>query len=74
MIPGYLSGGVRDRPLIPGYRYRARTYPMAVRAIERAQAEHGPPVPTCLCGGRIARADSRDFTCYRCQSCGKAPQ
>lgn len=76
MIPGYLSGALRDKPAIPGYQWRARAYPMATLAIERAEAEHGQPVPTCLhCGGRLRnrRGGSRDFAGARCDSCGKGP-
>lgn len=43
MIPGYLTGQVRDKPLIPGYQWRTRTYPIAGRPLELAEAEHGPP-------------------------------
>lgn len=75
MMPGYLSGQLRDRPQIGDYAYRARRYPIAERAIALAEAEHGPPVPTCLCGGRFMRMSgkSTDFVGYRCGSCGQAP-
>lgn len=71
MIPGYLAGAVRDRPHIGGYAWRARAYPHAARAIERAEAEHGEPVPTCLCGGPVTYR--RDDTGGRCSRCGQSP-
>lgn len=67
MIPGYLTGQVRDRPQIGDYTWRARRYPVAEQALRRAMAEHGTEaIPTCLCGGRI-RAGGR------CGSCGQVP-
>jgi hypothetical protein len=43
-----------DMPEVPLYRWRplgARpAYPWAARAIAAAEAVHGPPEPTCLCG------------------------
>ena len=37
------------------YEYRARAYPWAQRAIERAEAEHGPPRPVCAgCGAPMS--------------------
>jgi hypothetical protein len=71
MIPGYLSGALRDRPLIGGYKWRARTYPTAVAAITRAEAEHGPPVPTCVCGGRVIYTSEK--THGVCLACGQPP-
>lgn len=74
MIPGYVTGQVRDRPQIGDYAWRARTYPHAVRAIERAEARHGEPVPTCLhCGGQVIY--SRDAKPGgECSLCGRSPR
>jgi hypothetical protein len=69
VIPGYLSGALRDKPAAPAYRWRARAYPHAVTAIERAEAQHGEPYPACLCGGRIRYAKDR----ARCETCGGEP-
>jgi hypothetical protein len=71
MIPGYLSGAVRGKPESVPYQWRARTYPGAVAAIEQAEAEHGPPVPTCLhCGGRMRFG--RGYPLGECEACGVA--
>ena len=76
MIPGYLAGALRDKPAIPGYAWRKRTYPAAVRAIKQAEAVHGPPVPTCTCGGRLRWGNGHNDIpsgTGRCESCGAAP-
>jgi predicted SprT family Zn-dependent metalloprotease len=73
MIPGYLAGAVRDRPTIGGYQYRARVHPHALRALERAQAEHGEPYPVCAaCGGRLIYSGHRRAD-GQCQDCGTSP-
>lgn len=76
VIPGYLSGALRQLPLIPAYQWRTRAYPTARRAIRKAEAEHGPPVPTCLCGGRVLFGTGHNDIpsgAGRCQSCGATP-
>ena len=69
MIPGYLTGQVRDRPQIGDYTWRARTRPIGERAIARAEAEHGSPVPTCLCGGRMRQTNTTNHIPV-CDDCG----
>lgn len=71
MIPGYLAGQLRDRPQIGDYRWRARMFPLAEQANKRAEAQHGEPVPTCLCGGRITYTHKAYGG--RCDACGQSP-
>lgn len=73
MIAGYLTGQARDRPQIGDYAWRARTYPHAVRAIQRYEEKYGEPVPTCVCGGRMLYGNGHDFTTARCDDCGRTP-
>ncbi|HMH94944.1 MAG TPA: hypothetical protein VK586_28150 [Streptosporangiaceae bacterium] len=57
---------------IPRYEWRARVYPMAQRAIGIAEAEHGPPVPTCPCGLPLPEVRSRNPHA-RCETCRPGP-
>lgn len=53
---------------IPGYQYRARNYGWAQRAITAAEARHGPPEPTCICGRPVPDSRARyGAPCYTCQ-------
>jgi hypothetical protein len=63
-----------DMPVVPYYRHGARTYPWAQRAIAAAEAVHGRPVPTCLCGAPLTERRGRDFG-GQCETCdpGTAP-
>jgi len=54
---------------VPLYSYRARSYPWALRAIAAAEAVHGPPEPTCRCGGPLPeyRARNPGGQCETCE-------
>jgi hypothetical protein len=58
--PDYQNGG--------GYRYRAHRPAWMHAAIAAAEAEHGPPVPTCVCGQRLVL---RTGAYARCTACGR---
>lgn len=59
-------------PVVPLYSYRARRYPWAQRVLAAAEAEHGPPVPTCEHGKPIP--DARGRGVRRCPECQVAEQ
>ena len=71
MITTALAGQQNGRPETPYYRYRARAYPQAAALNERAEAQHGHPAPTCLCGGPVRY--SHDHCNGLCQWCGESP-
>ena len=52
---------------VPHYQWRARTYAWAQRAIAQAEAVHGPPELTCVCGGPIT-AERATYS-RRCETC-----
>lgn len=62
-----------DMPDVPLYRWRPRgdrpAYPWAARAIAAAEAVHGAPEPTCLCGGPLPEASARNphALCAACE-------
>ena len=55
-------------PVPQPYTWRARRYPQAERVLAAAEAEHGSPSPTCLCGCEMRY--SRDWRGLRCTGCG----
>jgi len=69
-----LRGFRNGLPETPAYAWRQRSYPRAARLIELAAAEHGEPVPTCACGGRMTfssrSVDGMSAANGRCVSCG----
>lgn len=54
-----------------GYRYRARRPAWMARALAKAEAEHGPPVPTCVCGGALRFTRAQVAVC---PACGAGPE
>lgn len=72
MIRVALSGEQHGRPAGTVYQYRARTYPHALVALARAEAEYGPPSPTChMCGGRVTYSHAKWGGI--CDDCGVSP-
>jgi hypothetical protein len=60
---------------VPRYRWQARAYPWARRALAAAEAVHGAPSPTCRCGqeiGRTAYGQPED-QCYSCYARTEIP-
>lgn len=67
------TGPRNGQPFAKPYVYGAPRPWWAMRAIYRAQAQYGEPMPTCLCGGRISRADRRRNPLRTtCRDCGTA--
>lgn len=58
-------------PEIPRYAWRARTYPWASATIAFTEAQHGPPVPVCLCGHPLTYSSNG---ARRCGACGRLPR
>jgi hypothetical protein len=56
-------------PESPAYEWRGRRYPWALAVLAAAEAVHGPPSPTCLCGQPVPGGTS----IRRCPACGRSP-
>jgi hypothetical protein len=52
------------------YTWRAPRRPWMHAALAKAEAEHGPPVPTCVCGHRLVTPRHRMYA--RCPECGQS--
>jgi hypothetical protein len=61
---------VRDYENGGGYHYHARRPAWMAAAIAAAEREHGPPVPTCVCGHRLVTPRHRMYA--RCPECGRS--
>lgn len=48
------------------YTWRAPRHPWHARAIAQAEAEHGPPEPTCVCGAPLTLVSGYGH----CKICG----
>jgi hypothetical protein len=60
-VPDYENG--------EGYHYGAHRPAWMRAAIAEAEAQHGPPVPTCVCGQPLV---FRKGACYAtCAACGR---
>lgn len=58
--------------IVPMYSYRERSYAWAKRSIAAAEAVHGEPVPTCLCGARLDENTARHGElCEDCKRAGR---
>lgn len=52
------------------YRWRAPRPAWMRAAIAAAEAQHGPPVPTCVCGTALAYRKGCAYT--TCRACGRS--
>lgn len=68
---GLRTAGLPPGQPVPRYAWRARSYPWAQRVLAAAEAEHGQPEPTCLCGAVVTYRDGR---IVRCGACGRTPR
>lgn len=68
MIPGAVPGGPARNglPAAGHYRWRAPRHPWHAKAIANAEAQHGPPQPTCVCGARLTLVSGYGH----CKTCG----
>jgi len=64
--PAARNGLAPTRP----YTWRARRPAWMTAALAAAEAQHGPPVPTCLCGSRLPASRDAYVTC---PACGRRP-
>jgi len=70
-IAAHRPGPVTRNGLAPTrpYRWRDRRPAWMAAAIAAAEAEHGPPVPTCVCGARLAFRHGAQYA--TCTACGR---
>jgi hypothetical protein len=65
-VPGAPArNGIPETPR--RYTYRARRTPWMLSALAAAEAQHGPPVPTCVCGQRLVIHGGN----VQCKACGR---
>lgn len=70
-VPDHAREKRNNMPDVPYYRHRARRYPWAERAIAAAEAEHGAPESTCVCGSLLPEYRAR-YVGGKCETCQPA--